>query len=182
MKLHQRHSGRSPLIDPASTSLLLIAPDQNDLSLVKPQARSDVRQNLKALVAAAAIAEVRVFVASPIADQGQHALAKELSASSVHREFYSTERRLPWINADLVGALVEGNRPILVLAGFWLEFQIITTALHALAESYDVYVVVDAAPAQKSSAVTPSHHRLIQAGATPVVTAQVIHEWSVEAP
>lgn len=123
-----------------------------------------------------------IFVVSPARDEGEHALAQEVTASAMHREFYSTEQRVPWLNSDLVSALLEGERSILVIAGFWLEFQIVTTALHALAESYDVYVVFDASPAQKPLAVAPSHHRLVQAGATPVVTTQVIHEWSLEAP
>lgn len=121
MSLHQRHSGRSPLIDPASTSFLVIAPERSDLALVKSQARSELRRNLTALVTAAGIAEVPVFVLSPSGIRGGHALATELSASPAYREFHAAEQRLTWLNPDLVRALVEENRPILVLAGFWLE-------------------------------------------------------------
>jgi nicotinamidase-related amidase len=68
-----------------------------------------------------------------------------------------------------------------VLAGFWLEHQVVATALHALADSYDVYFVLDASPAKMQATVRLSQDRLIQAGATPVVVSQVIHEWSFEA-
>ncbi len=53
-------------------------------------------------------------------------------------------------------------------------------ALHALADSYDVYFALDASPAKMQAAARLSQDRLIQAGATPVVVSQVIHEWALE--
>jgi hypothetical protein len=67
-----------------------------------------------------------------------------------------------------------------VLAGFWLEHEVVANALHALADSYDVYFVLDASPARMQAAAQLSQDRLIQAGATPVVVSQVIHEWAIE--
>lgn len=94
--------------------------------------------------------------------------------------FATGATRDPWQHIPLRDALSQQDRPALVLAGFWLEHQIVATALHALADSYDVYFVLDASPARTQTAVRLSQDRLIQAGATPVVVSQVIHEWSLE--
>lgn len=97
------------------------------------------------------------------------------------RQFVLEEHSSPWSHEGFVEALTAADRPILILAGFWLEHEILATALHALADSYDVFVLVDATPARSRLASEPARERLNQAGATPVVTSQMINEWSLEA-
>jgi nicotinamidase-related amidase len=180
--MNQRHErpSYSPLIDPAVCSLVLIAPTQQDLASVSRHVRSSVRRNLASVIIAAQIIDVPLFLSSPGPEPGKHGLAKQLPRASSHREFVTGEHAFPWQSAAFTEALAREDRPVLVLAGFWLEHQILATALHALADSYDVYIVHDAAPARARPAARLSQDRLIQAGATPVVTSQVIHEWSLE--
>lgn len=98
---------------------------------------------------------------------------------SLHRQFIFEEHVSAWSGA-FVDALAAEDRSILILAGYWLEHQILATALHALAESYDVCVLLDATPPRYPHASRPARDRLNQAGATPVVASQVIHEWTIE--
>ena len=90
------------------------------------------------------------------------------------------EHAFPWQDPLFTESVAREDKPVLVLAGFWLEHQVLATALHALANCYDVYILLDATPARERDAARLSQDRLIQAGATPVVTSQVIHEWSAE--
>ena len=90
------------------------------------------------------------------------------------------EHGSPWSHQGFVDALTAEDRSILILAGFWLEHEILSTALHALVESYDVYVLLDATPPRSRLGSEPSRDRLNQAGATLVISSQVIHEWSLE--
>jgi hypothetical protein len=171
--------GASPLIVPTVCSLVLLAPSRSDLSLVRHQVRTGIRHNFLRILSAAKIAGVPSFVYSPCPDSRKHGFATHLARID-HQEFAGTAAS-PWHHGPLKDALSEQDRPALVLAGFWLEHQVVATALHALADSYDVYLVLDASPPKMQGAVRLSQDRLIQAGATPVVISQVIHEWSLEA-
>lgn len=180
MTQHFAKSIPSPLMAPARCSLVLLAPTRKDLSAVNRHARANVRRNFLRSVSAADIIGVPAFVYSPCAQPTKHGFAADL-VDLKHREFVAGTSGSPWQHRSLRDALSEADRPVLVLAGFWLEHQVVATALHALADSYDVYFVLDASPAKMQAAVRLSQDRLIQAGATPVVTSQVIHEWSLEA-
>jgi hypothetical protein len=131
-------------------------------------------------MSAASIVGVPCFLHSPAIKPANHAFARRLSSIS-HREFVAGTDTFSWQHIPFQDALSELDRSALVLAGFWFEHQVVATALHALADSYDVYFVLDVSPSKMQSAMRLSQDRLIQAGATPVVVSQVIHEWSLEA-
>ena len=179
--MKHRRISNSPLLDPAACVLVLIAPDPLDPSSIDPSARTSHQRTVSALSKAADIANVPVLVLT------RHALEQEKPATArgpgtlALRQFVFAENGSPWSHKSFLDALTALDRSILILAGYWLEHQILATALHALAESYDVYVLLDATPPRSRHASEPSRDRLSQAGATPVITSQVIHEWSLEA-
>lgn len=178
-----QHFGRpstSPLIAPAECSLVLLAPSRRDLTTMSRQLRTSIRRNFDRIISAANVAGVTPFVCSPCNQPATHGFASHL-AKFAHREFVAESSGASWQNVAFRNALLEHDRPALVIGGVWLEHQVVATALHALADSYDVYFVLDASPAKMQAAVRLSQDRLIQAGATPVVVSQVIHEWSLEA-
>jgi len=55
----------SPLIDPALCCLVLIAPTQSDLTCISQKTRADLRRNIIALISAADIMNVPIFLCSP---------------------------------------------------------------------------------------------------------------------
>lgn len=171
--------GASPLMAPLACSLVLLAPSRQDLTGISRQVRSKIRRNFERIISAANLVNVMPFVCSPCDKPARHGFASHL-ASLRHREFAAGALGFPWQHTPLRNALSDQDRSALVLAGFWLEHQVVAAALHALADSYDVYFVLDASPAKVQAAVQLSQDRLIQAGATPVVVSQVIHEWSLE--
>ena len=173
--------GASPLIAPLACSLVLLAPSRQDLTGISRQVRSNIRRNFVRIISAANLVDVVPFVCSPCDKPARHGFASHL-ANLRHCEFAAGTSGFPWQHTPLRNALSEQDRSTLVLAGFWLEYQVGAAALHALADSYDVYFVLDASPAKMQAAVQLSQDRLIQAGATPVVVSQVIHEWSLESP
>jgi hypothetical protein len=156
-----------------------LAPTQRDLTTISRLQRTSVRRNFARIISAANVVGIAPFICSPCSQPAKHGFASHF-AKLTHREFPAGSLGLPWQHAPLRGALSEQDRSALVLAGFWLEHQVVATALHALADSYDVYFMLDASPAKMQAAVRLSQDRLIQAGATPVVVSQVIHEWSLE--
>lgn len=179
MTQHFVRSTSSPLIAPTSCCVLLHAPALHDLTSLSRRVRADILRNFVRILSAARIVGVPAFVCSPCDQPLKHGFAAPLSAIA-HREFPAETLGLHWQHVPFREALSEQDRSALVLAGFWLEHQVVATALHALADSYDVYFVLDASSVEKQGAARLSQDRLIQAGATPVVVSQVIHEWSLE--
>ena len=88
----------------------------------------------------------------------------------------------PWGETPLGLALASASRSSLLICGYWLDECITFTALNALAEGYDIYLLTDASPpldiADGHTAIT----RLVQAGIVPTTTRQVIREWAAEIP
>jgi hypothetical protein len=177
--MKQRRISNSPLMDPAVCALVIIAPDPQDLAIADPILRTGHRRASAAVTKAADIVDVPVFTLSRRAKKQKASLAASAPGISFHRRFVFEEDVSPWSKA-FVDALAAVDRSILILAGYWLEHQILGTALHALAESYDVCVLLDATPPRCPHASQPAQDRLNQAGATPVVTSQAIHEWTIE--
>jgi hypothetical protein len=169
----------SPLIAPATCMLVLLAPTQRDLVSIARKVRANLRRNFARIVSAANVVNVPTFMYSPCSHAARHGLAARLARFS-YQEFVAGTDAFPWQHSAFRDAIAKQDRSAIVMAGFWLEHQVVATALHALADSYDVYFVLDASPAKMQAAIRLSQDRLIQAGATPVVISQVIHEWLLE--
>ena len=176
-----RRLSDSALIDPAVSCLILIAPKEDDLIRVGPHAKADVQRKLTALADAAEIMDIPVFLASPGPSRRIDSLVALVPRRASHHQFLTSEDEVPWCNTTLVKALDRVNNSVLVVAGFWMEHEILTTALNALCDYYYVYVPVDAAPARSATEAELARERLLQAGATPVLTSQVLREWRLEA-
>ncbi|KAB2943539.1 MAG: isochorismatase family protein [Hyphomicrobium sp.] len=83
-----------------------------------------------------------------------------------------------WSSSGLGAALAEEGRACLVLCGFWLERSVTFAALNALADGFDVFVLMDACPSCDRHAKCPAIDRLLQAGGVPLTTAQMVSEWA----
>ena len=179
LKHRRKRVSASPLIDPEVCGIVLLAPDRQAYASLREPARQRLAGNLSALTAAARIMHVPVFMSWP--QDNADLFASHLAPGADYRHFPAGPHPSPWLNPDFVSALDKEDPTGLLLGGFWLEYQVLATGLHALAASYDVYVLPDLTPAQSRAAAQPSHHRLMLQGSRPVVTAQVIHEWSLAA-
>ena len=105
--MNQRHKrvSCSPLIDPAVCAVVLVVPSQQDLASMSPHLRDSHHRKLAAVVTAANIVNVPVFVSSQSSNDGKHALAQQLPRASSHHEFISDEHAFPWLNPAFVEAL-----------------------------------------------------------------------------
>ena len=86
----------------------------------------------------------------------------------------------PWAETPLGLALAETSRMSLLICGYWLDECITFTALNALGEGYDIFLLTDASPPLDAG----EHHiailRLVQAGIVPTTTRQALREWAAE--
>lgn len=168
-KLTKKHSA-SPLIDPAVCALVVIGPHEDERS--RASTSGDHIRKTKRLVAAARAIDVPMLVCC----EGTNSVA----AFDMYHTFSCDAYDSIWNNQAFQKALDTEDKSALVLAGYWLDREVTAAALHALAECYDVYVPLDASPARSKEAGRLAEARLLQAGATPLLTEQILHEWMLE--
>lgn len=83
-----------------------------------------------------------------------------------------------WASSGIGSALAQEGRACLILCGFWLEGSVTFAALNALADGFDVFVLLDASPTCDKYSEHPAVGRLLQAGVVPLTTTQMVREWA----
>jgi hypothetical protein len=167
----------APLLQPADCCVLLIDPRREHLDRLDPQRQNALTQGLALVEQAAQTASVPMHLAfRGHAPDPQRSLARfdDAAAPRIHD---LGERGPSWSHSGLADALAAEGRASLILCGFWLETAVTFVALPALAGGFDVFVLMDAAPARAKDAHGPAVHRLVQAGAVPTTTQQLVVEW-----
>ena len=177
--MKQRRISNSPLIDPTISALIIMAPaSEAPFACDVPTAQ---RRAQAAVAQAAAVMDVPVFLLMRACQNRNTVDIDGKAGKHLPRRFLFEEHSCPWSDKSFVEALDQEDRSILLFAGSWLEHEVLGTALHGLAEGYDACVLLDATAARSHRAAQPAQERLTQAGGTPVVTSQVLHEWMVQA-
>ena len=82
-----------------------------------------------------------------------------------------------WDDKNFVAAVEQTRRKKLVMSGLWTEVCVGFTAIQALHDGYEVFVVADACGDVSQVAHDMAMQRVIQAGAKPLTALQTILEW-----
>src|ERR1700750_1046975 len=82
-----------------------------------------------------------------------------------------------WDDKNFVAAIEKTGRKKIVLAGLWTETCVALPTIQALHDGYEVYVVEDCCGDVSALAHDNAMKRVVQAGAKPVTSLQVILEW-----
>lgn len=82
-----------------------------------------------------------------------------------------------WEDQRVVAAVRRTARRKLLVAGLWTETSVAMTAIHALADGYEVYTVTDASGGRTAEAHEMAVLRVVQAGCVPVTWQAVMSEW-----
>jgi nicotinamidase-related amidase len=82
-----------------------------------------------------------------------------------------------WDDKNFVAAVEKTGRKKIVLAGLWTEVCVAFPAVQAIHDGYEVYVVEDCCGDVSQLAHDNAMKRVIQAGAKPVTSMQVMLEW-----
>jgi nicotinamidase-related amidase len=98
-------------------------------------------------------------------------------------EFYSDTKSFidrtsmnAWEDVKAHDAIVAKGKKKIVLAGLWTEVCIVTPALSALMDGYEVYVITDACGGVSDEAHKVAIQRMIQAGVQPITATQYVLE------
>lgn len=167
-----QRSSTTPLLDPAVCSVVLLVPDQHDRLSQPKRAYGGYQRKIATLTSAALIATVPTFLCYQAVEPD--------SVGDPDRTFTYEAHGCIWKNDAFLRALDAEDRSALVLAGYWLDLDVTAAALYALADCYDVYIPFDASPGRSREATRLAEARLFQAGATALLTEQIIREWAIE--
>jgi hypothetical protein len=166
----------APLLKPSECSLLILDsagdPDPEDRD-------ADVVASRNRILQAATLCGIPAFLAVrdlEIAD-GDHS-----SKPNHHQVFSPPMPGNPWRESSLGLSLERASRPSLLICGYWLDECITFTALNALGEGYDTYLVTDASPTLDTADRHTAILRLVQAGVVPTTTRQAVREWAAHIP
>jgi hypothetical protein len=153
--MKHRRISTSPLIDPAISALIIMAP-MSEAPLASDPA-TPPRRAQAAVAQAATVMNVPVFLLLRPGLNGTTSRTSHKPGKRFPRSYLFEEHACPWADKAFVDALEQEDRSILLC------------------------IVRDATAARSSLAAQPAQERLTQAGGTPVVTSQVLHEWMVQA-
>lgn len=160
-----------PLLKPTECSVLVLdsAGEPSDLN-------ADAMAGRDRMLRAASLCGVPAFRA---ARELAHTLTQATSSSS-HALYSPPMPGSPWAETPLGLALAKASRTSLIICGYWLDECITFTALNALAEGYDIFLLTDASPPLDTGERHMAILRLVQAGIVPTTTRQALREWAVE--
>jgi Isochorismatase family len=167
----------TPLLQPADCCVLLIDPRLEWMDRLDPSAQKTLAQNFDLVERAVQAAAVPIHVAfRDLAPDPQRWLTGSHSAApgAVHN---LGDGGSSWSDSSLAVALAGQTREALILCGFWIETSVTFIALPALASGFDVFIIMDATPARVEDARRAAVDRLLQAGAVPTTTRQLVAEW-----
>jgi nicotinamidase-related amidase len=82
-----------------------------------------------------------------------------------------------WDDKNFVAAIEKSGRKKIVLAGLWTETCVTLPTIQAIHDNYEVYVVEDCCGDVSQLAHDNAMKRVVQAGAKPVTSLQVMLEW-----
>lgn len=170
----------APLLKPDDCSILLIDPLLRNVSTA--QIDDNDRHALiyrHALIgkAAKALKVPKLFaIYGKIEDERQW-IAQPCEPTKPRIYFIGPSGSL-WANGGIGAALADVGRACLVLCGFWLDGSVTFAALNALADGFDVFVLLDACASSERDAQGHAINRLVQAGVVPLTTTQMVREWA----
>lgn len=170
----------APLLSPEDCCVLFIDPLRRNVERADSDSdRQDALMSRHALVQhAARILDVPKFFAVFREEVDEREWIAEPSGRSKLRVYAVAPSGSLWLSSGLGAALAEEGRACLVLCGFWLERSVTFAALNALADGFDVFVLMDACPSCDRYAQGPAVDRLLQAGVVPLTTTQMVSEWA----
>lgn len=159
-----------PLLKPSECSLVIVG--YPELSNVDDAVSADRARILRAAV----LCGVPTFRA--VLEHSRQFSHEPLSENQVL--YGSQEPGGSWCDTPLSIELARTNRASLLICGYWLDEAVTFTALNALGEGYDIYLLVDASPSLDMAERHTAILRLVQAGIVPTTTRQALREWATE--
>lgn len=170
-------NGQKPVIDPANAAMLLIDHQSGLFQTVGDMPMTELRRNATALAKAAALAQLPVITTASVPQGPNGPLIPEIHAHAPHAQYVARTGQInAWDTPDFVAAVKATGKKQLIIAGTITSVCMVFPAISAIADGYQVFVVVDASGTYSKMAQEITLARVIQAGAAPMDTGSVVSE------
>ena len=139
--------------------------------------RQGIINNVVALAKATRVFEIPVVLSTVETKSFSGIMWPQLKAIYPNQTPIERSSMDSWDDKNFVAAIEKSGRKKIVMAGLWTEICIGLTAIQALYDGYEVFVVEDCCGDVSQLAHDNAMKRVIQAGAKPVTSLQVMLEW-----
>ena len=163
------------LINPENHVLLMIDHQSQMAFAVESQPIEELRNNTGLISATADLFEIPTVITTVAEKSFSGPIFPEIR--EYFKDGYIDRSTMnTWEDTRVVKVVNGHQKPKLVIAGLWTEVCVLTAALSALEDGYDVYVITDASGGISQEAHDMSITRMIQAGVKPMTALQYLLE------
>lgn len=163
-------------LTPEESVLILLDHQAQPLYSVQSHDRESIINHVAALVEVAKVFKLPAIVSTLDAHNFGGPLFQELEAILPDIEPIDRTRINAFEDKAFQSALKKTGRRKLILAGLSTETSVTMTALSALRDNYEVFIVTDACGGANRNIHERALDRLVQAGAVPTTWQQVTYE------
>ncbi|NEN75156.1 hydrolase [Pelistega sp. NLN82] len=180
-------NGKAPKINPEDAVMLLIDHQSGLFNTVRDLNVRELRANAVTLAKIATLAKMPVITTASVPQGPNGPLIPEIHQAAPHAQYVARKGQInAWDNPDFVDAVKATGKKQLIIAGTITSVCMAFPAISAIAEGYQVFVVVDASGTYSKMAEEITLARVVQAGAVPMDTAAVCAEiqqtWNLPNP
>ena len=143
---------------------------------VQSSDRLPIMHNALVLAKAAKLFRLPVVLSTVASQSFSGPLSPEIASIFPNLPIVDRTAINAWLDPNYRKALEGTGRKKIVIAGLWTEACVLFPTLDLLKSGYDVYIPTDACGDISQEAHERSIQRLIQAGAVPVTSLQVLFE------
>jgi len=165
------------LLNPTNHTLVLIDHEGQMAFAVESQPIEELRNNTGLLAGTSKLFDIPTLITTVAEKSFSGPLFPEI------REYYPDEKEYidrttmnSWEDVRVVKAIEETGKKRIVVAGLWTEVCVVTFALSALEDGYEVYVITDGSGGVSKEAHDMAITRMIQAGVIPMTSMQYLLE------
>lgn len=170
-------NGEIPRIDPDNAAMLLIDHQSGLFNTVRDLNVRELRANAVTLAKVATLAKMPVITTASVPQGPNGPLIPEIHQVAPHAQYVARKGQInSWDNPDFVAAVKATGKKQLIIAGTITSVCMAFPAISAIAEGYQVFVVIDASCTYSKMAQEITLARVVQAGAVPMDTAAVCSE------
>lgn len=165
------------LLTPDASVVALIDHQPQMSFMVRSHDLTVVRNNTVAIAKGAKLFKVPVVLTTVAAKTFSGALWPEIQEVFPAQEPIDRTSMNSWEDKNFRAAVEKTGRKKLIIAGLWTEVCVCFPTIQALRDGYDVYVAADACGDISQEAHERAIQRVIQAGAVPMTSFQILYEW-----
>jgi nicotinamidase-related amidase len=164
------------LLTPQNCAIALIDYQPAMFFGVQSHDRLPVVHNAAVLAKTAKLFKIPIILSTIAQDTFSGPLIPEITSVSPEQKIIDRTAINAWIDSNFRKAIEATGRKKIVISGLWTEACVLFPTMDMLKAGYEVYVPTDACGDVSKEAHERSVQRLIQAGAVPITSLQLLFE------